>query len=251
VYDLKGGYRWYKTVESFLNNELTSKNRGRWFYAHAGGMADMLFILQYLVDKPQYTIEASFSSSSAIIVHVKRGKNVWHFVDSLWLLKGSLAQIAEIIGMEKGEVDFDNATVAELIPYNEQDCKILWHAISMFENTMLNLGGQLQMTLASTAMWLFRRQHLKESILTSDWLNTRAKESYVASRVEPYRRECKNGFYFDINSSFPYAMTFPAPGNLIRTSNRLDDERLGDPEFLFITHVEIEVMEDYLQLSLQ
>src|SRR5271154_4575395 len=66
-------YRWYTSVESFLNGELTSANRGKWFYAHAGGLADFQFLLHDLLQRNGYQIEAAFSGSSAIIVHVRKG----------------------------------------------------------------------------------------------------------------------------------------------------------------------------------
>lgn len=221
VYDgLK--YRYYFTIEDFLNTELTKANAGKWFYAHAGGLADMTFVLEYLVNQSEYQVDASFSGSSAIIVHVTRGRNRWTFVDSLWLIKAPLADIGELLGFEKGDVSsFDEATLEELIPYNERDCVLLWRAVSEFENRLLNLGGQLQMTQASCAMWLFRKRFLKGEIRTNESVNERARKAYFASRVEPFKRTIKDGFYYDINSSFPHAMTYPVPGNLIRTGRSI------------------------------
>lgn len=246
VYCKKRGYRWYKTIEDFLNAELTHKNRGKWFYAHAGGLADMLFVMEYLADNPVFHVDASFSGSSAIIVHIRRGKNVWHFIDSYWLLKGKLADIAKIVGMEKGEVDsFDDAPLEKLVPYNELDCVILWKAIDAFENALLEIGGQLQMTLASCSMFLFRKRFLKRTIHTSQWVNERARQSYIASRVEVFELKCQNAYYYDINSSFPYAMTFECPGNLLMSDKRLTISRLQDPDYQVLADLTIEVPEMY------
>lgn len=246
VYCQKRGYRWYKTIEDFLNAELTHKNRGKWFYAHAGGLADMLFVMEYLADNPAFHVQASFSGSSAIIVHIRRGKNVWHFIDSYWLLKAPLAKIAKMVDMEKGDVDsFDDSPLEELIPYNELDCLILWKAIDMFETVLLGIGGQLQMTLASCSMFLFRKRFLQRKIYTSEWINQRARESYSASRVEPFQLECENGYYYDINSSFPYAMTFDCPGSLDTSNRILSLSRLQDNDYQVIADLTIEVPEMY------
>lgn len=219
-------YRHYVTVSAFLEGELTHRNRGRWFYAHAGGLADMIFVLETLLKSEGYKIEASFSGSSAIIVRVMRGKSKWVFVDSYWLLRDKLANLAKFVEMEKGDVDFEASNMAELIEYNELDCVILWRAISRFEMVLKSLGGQLQMTLASCSMFLFRSKYLKRVISTSPQVNAVSRQSYVASRVEIFSRECEQANYYDINSSFPYAMTFKAPGNLINANRTLPDHDL-------------------------
>lgn len=232
-------YRWYRTVEDFLACELNRENRGKWFYAHAGGLADIQFLFEKLVVDPRFSIKASFSGSSAIIVHVGKGKqtrwgnglghDVYHFIDSYWLLRDTLRNIGKSIGLEKGGAELSNdgtdeektkawfrdVSLTELVAYNEQDCVILWRAIEAFQMKLWEFGGQLQMTLASSAMRLFRRQYLSQDIETNDRLNEISRLTYIASRVEVFERECKNSYYLDINSSFPFSMTQPLPGNFL------------------------------------
>ncbi|KKM78681.1 hypothetical protein LCGC14_1357610, partial [marine sediment metagenome] len=130
-------YRCYNSIDTFLNRELTRENRGKWFYAHAGGLADFQFILERLSLRKGWTVKCAFSGSAAIICTVRRGKNAWHFVDSYWLLRDKLENIAKWIGLEKGEADkrqteeearefYATAPLPVLIEYNEQDCVILW-----------------------------------------------------------------------------------------------------------------------------
>lgn len=251
-------YRCYDSVKTFLNREMTSKNRGKWFYAHAGGLADFQFLLHCIEEKGGYSVGCSFSGSSAIICTIRRGKNAWHFIDSYWLLRDKLEEIALWIGMEKGEADkrqteeearefYATASLKELIPYNEQDCIILWRAIAHMQIALLNLGGQLQKTLASSAMNLFRRKFLVQNIPTCWAANARGQDGYFASRVEVFNSEC--GFvgadyfsadYYDINSSFPYAMTKACPGEYLGSTNHLPDYGL------YIADVTIDVPECYL-----
>lgn len=238
---------------------MTHENRGAWFYAHAGGLADVQFVFEAIIRRGgnDYDITASFSGSSAIIAHVrrKRGRNAWHFVDSYWLFRDSLAAIARSIGRTKtGPKALENATQAdvkewyasaplsELVPYNQNDCEILWHAIDQFENRVLEIGGQLQMTIASTAMHLFRRRYLKQGVSTNEIINSTGRKAYFASRVEVFQDKCEAALYFDINSSFPYAMTKPVPGEFERTSKRLTD----DPDKIFLVDATFTVPESYL-----
>lgn len=306
-------YESFSTVRELLDSILTRENRGRWFYAHAGGLSDMEFVLdeilqeikQNLVDDAgtRYTlrlptgeqkemgierheeygggdfrVRASFSGSSAIIVHVSKGKNAWHFCDSYWLLRDKLASIGKAIKIKKGDTPeavaflkraygkdklddltedelkkfFTDAPIEVLTSYNRVDCMILWKAIRQFEEEIQSLGGQLQQTIASTGMSLFRRQYLKRTIYTSEIANKIAEESYFASRVESVSRNASDFLMYDINSSFPFAMTFPQPGALKDVLSKIPEEWLemsdgavdpDDPreENIFIADVTIEV----------
>lgn len=241
VYDGKQ-YKCYRTVNEFLNDQLTKRNHGRWYYAHAGGLADMLFVMQALATRSDYEVQASFSGSSAIIVQIVRGRNKWVFCDSLWLFGTALKNVAKWVGLEKGSVDFETDDFQELAEYNRMDCVILWTAIDAFESALISLGGELMMTLASSAMRLFRRQFLTRDIKTHPEVNLAARESYFGSRVEVIHRHVTEGFYYDINSSFPYAMTQPAPGNLRGVSRSLSDKE----DALYLAHVDVEVPEIFL-----
>ena len=292
-------YRSFDTIRDLLDFMLVRETRGMWFFAHAGGLADMQFVLDELLDEIKrqtateccstltigedgekneehksgtWKIKASFSGSSAIIVHVIKGKNAWHFVDSYWLLRDKLGSIGKAIGVHKGDsveakewmsqrfgreiTDFEELSQPEkvifyrdvpmpiLIGYNKTDCEILWKAIAQFEGEILELGGQLQQTIASTAMTLFRRRFLQRDIFTSEKLNQIAQESYFASRVEVFNRNANDFLMYDINSSFPFAMTFPLPGNLsgFRTTLPEDDS----DACIYLANVTIEVPDMYL-----
>lgn len=232
VYD-GTNYRSYTRIQDFLNGELTPRNDGMWFYAHAGGLADIEFILNHLLDNPRPNIRVScaFSGSSAIIVRISNGKYSWYLLDSFWLIRQPLRKIAKWMGGEQkggseGSTDIFYGPLSVLRDYNELDCKILHEAITTLENTVLGLGGRLEMTIASTAMGLFRRKYLQQKINTSADINEISSGAYIASRVEVFEKEPPKGQtnYWDINSSFPYSMTFDAPGQLIGTSARMKDD---------------------------
>ena len=296
-------YQSFGTIHDLLDFMLSRETRGMWFFAHAGGLADMQFVLDELLDEIKrqkseeccaapvtkitigedgeknedhklgsWQIKASFSGSSAIIIHVIKGKNAWHFIDSYWLLRDKLASIGKAIGVLKGDsseakawmsdrfgreiADFEELSQPEkvifyrdvpmpiLIGYNRTDCEILWKAIDQFEKEIFALGGQLQQTIASTAMALFRRKYLLRDIFTSEMLNQIAQESYFASRVEVISRHVDDFKIYDINSSFPYAMTFPLPANLIGFQTSLPDEQSDN--CLYLANVTVEVPDLHL-----
>ena len=284
-------YEVFKTVAELVEFMLVREHRGMWFFAHAGGLSDMEFVLDELLQQIKcelprggpagqpvagrsrvvfgpdgsrqeetvqatgrggdtWTIKASFSGSSAIIIHVSRGKDTWHFVDSYWLFRDKLSKIGESIGIKKVDEDkrrtpeetrryYAETPLGVLIPYNRVDCEILWKAIHKFEEEVVALGGQLQQTIASTAMNLFRRSYLKQTLYTSEVANRVAMKSYFASRVEVFERDVEIFNIFDINSSFPYSMTFPLPGNLVAMGTSLPDRDSDD--CLYVADVTVEV----------
>jgi len=291
----------YSTVRELIDFLLTYENRARWFYAHAGGLADMEFVLDDLFKeikaeldtrpnrvtvtiaseelkkqgvtkiedyvKGQWKIRASFSGSSAIIIHVSKGKNAWHFIDSYWLFRDKLASIGKAIGIKKGDTPeavawikqrfgknsleeleassadiesfYRDAPLDVLVSYNRVDCEILWKAIAQFEAEIWELGGQLQQTIASTGMNLIRRAYLKKTIYTSDKINQIAELTYFSSRVEVTNRNIEDGIGYDINSSFPYSMTFPLPAGLTEVRTTIPD--VDSDECIYLADVTMEV----------
>jgi hypothetical protein len=281
-------YRHFLTAAELIEFMFTRENRGMWFFAHAGGLSDMEFVLDELLNqikesltsgsrtqvvydadgqkreetivasggedehKETWNIKASFSGSSAIIVHISKGKDTWHCVDSYWLFRDKLSKIGESIGIKKMDEEkrrtpeetrryYAETPLDVLIPYNKVDCEILWKAISEFEKEIVTLGGQLQQTIASTAMNLFRRSYLKQTIHTAEVANRLAMKGYFASRVEVFDRHVEDFKIYDINSSFPYSMTFPLPGNLLAMGTSLPKEE--SDSCLYMADATIEVPE--------
>lgn len=227
VYDKQRGYRFYRTIRKFLECELTRKNTKYRFYAHFGGSADIIYILQeVLKNVPELMANAIFAGSSAVIVRLNRDERTsWTFVDSGFLIRRPLADIGEWIGLAKGDkANIYTQNFEELREYNERDCVILYNAIERLQGQVNELGGNLKATLASSALDLFRRRFLRRTIPTKASINSLARQSYIASRVEVFRRECPLGEYYDINSSFPTSMTHPQPGELSHVSKKISDK---------------------------
>lgn len=265
IYDELRGYRHYEKIEHFFAREFTTENEGRWFYAHAGGAFDVQFILDEALKinrefkKPIFEIKATMSGGSAIIVRIRyTGKREGYtFIDSYWLLRTSLKNIGKWIGLDKLDQEkrrtreeareyFASAPLETLIPYNRQDCEILWTAIDRFQKVLLDMGTDLQVTQASTSMNLFLRNYLRKDIYIEETSNKIAYPAYYASRVEVFKKYCDDARYYDINSSFPYAMTFPLPFERTQGGGR-DSYHLSDnPDHLYIADVTVEVPEMYM-----
>ena len=44
-------FEWFRTTRELIDFMLVRENRSRWFYAHAGGLADMEFVLDELLNE--------------------------------------------------------------------------------------------------------------------------------------------------------------------------------------------------------
>lgn len=247
VYDGERYQAWHsdprRTVEDFLNAELTEENAGVTYFAHAGGLTDFQFVLDRIYHPDEahgYSIEMAFSGSSAIIVKISQDRKVWTFADSFWLLKDKLETIAKSIGRKKLNDYFCTnypscghkpkhcvfyAPIPILKNYNEEDNRILYDAIAKLEEDLIGLGGELKSTIASCAMRLFRGKFLKQEIPTHPKVNRIARLAYCSSRVEVLSHVLEgpaNGL--DFNSSFPWSMTKPQPGFFLGAYRKWKEE---------------------------
>lgn len=222
VFDKHCGYRHYsedrytdgrEMVTAFLRGECQRHNNGAWFFAHAGGLYDMVFVLPHLI-KVGWLIEAWFSGSSMVVCQVTNEHGKFMFCDSYFLLRAKLASIGEKLGFQKGECAWD-APLNELLVYNRRDCELLHRAVTVFEQALQNLGGELAPTIASCAMGLFRRSYMREGLRTHALTNDTLQPYYYGGRVEAFfRGPIKDCYYYDINSAYPAVMLTPLPANL-------------------------------------
>ena len=217
-------YRAFKTVEDGMDFMLQDHFAGYWWFAHNGGLADMVFLLEYF-RKSKHQVDARFSGSSAVLVEARkkgltRAKSkVWKFCDSFFLLRTRLAKIGKHLGLMKGDTEdtalYYREFCQELKDYNEQDNMILYTALNQFQDQILEMGGELKPTIAATALTLFKRRYLMDDLRTTDWVNNLVRASYIASRVEVFRKYGEDLKQWDINSSFPSSMIPPTPGELV------------------------------------
>jgi len=159
-------------------------------------------------------------------------------LDTFNLAPFSLATLGKILGLNKlkspTSLYNDNKGYArkpntdaekqELEIYNRRDCEVTKGFIEFFEDAILKLGGQMQITIASTAMDLYQRKYLKFPLkhefiknfeeITGMSINDYVFQSYAGGRTETFIRgkvEHVNGY--DVNSLYPTMMlaTYPYP----------------------------------------
>jgi hypothetical protein len=139
----------YESIADLLEKELTDENSGRWYFAHSGGRADFLFLVEEFLKQKESTdtnklvlkVDEKLAGGRIVFVNLSKGrwivqrdrygrpkltkddagntvpkrkwhtKSNWSFIDSTRIFQSSLADIGRTVGLEKAQ---DAKTIAYL-----------------------------------------------------------------------------------------------------------------------------------------
>jgi hypothetical protein len=227
-------------MKQFLLAVLDKKYYGYAHYAHFGGKFDFIYMLEELkkLDREFEIIDVNGRILS-IEINVDRTKGrFWKFNDSFAIMPKKLHEITHSFDvphkkieknffeiLEPNYVDkFDNWEMFK--EYLEYDCKGLYEAIGYFENIVNTYNGEIKLTIASTAMDTFKHAYLKTIINSLEdvkigknienedlFLKTEdlVRSYYFGGRCEIFTRYIEYGYYYDVNSLYPFVMLQPMP----------------------------------------
>jgi hypothetical protein len=220
-------FRGDRCMKEFIDRYITHRYRGNIFYAHFGSLFDFPMLLQELQDRPDLNIYPITKGSKIIKLTLKDDNDhQWYFHDSSALLNFSLAELTKTfkVSHKKLEVvkkdgNYDKK-LYELykknpklvIEYLMHDCKGLYEVIFGFKQKMLDIGGDLGLTIASTSLKTFKRGYQKNVLMMCDRpINDELRNAYFGGRTEIFRMYApeikgKYYFYYDINSLYPFVM---------------------------------------------
>ena len=231
-----GFYNGYKYVEwrgpdcceQFVDYLTNHNFKGITIYSHNGGNFDHLFLVEPMLSKKGWKLEATPIQSRMFRmdwIQVKSKKKIT-FLDTVCVIPMSLAEACQTFDAPlKGEIDYENEKDPEVWSrYLKRDCQSLYAVMESFQRIINNLGGQLQPTIAACAMDLFQRQFLYRPIRTNrHWpdctdldckncLGDFVRQAYYGGRVEMFIPEGESLFYYDYNSHYPACMLESMPG---------------------------------------
>ena len=131
------------------------------------------------------------------------------FYDSLNHFQMPLKKLGEQIGIEKKAFDIHS------VEYVTTDALICLKAITKARDFMSSLGGKLGATSGSSSTSVWRYMTQDDYLLgpvDNEWL----RQSYYGGRTELFRTEARGTIRaYDINSMYPYCMTFDYPEYLV------------------------------------
>jgi len=193
----------FKDTEKFRNWLYTMADKSRYFIA-TNLEYDLIncFGCRWDLLRTRLKAEGRIIVSSAM-----KGTRVI-FYDSLNHWKASVKAMGEQLGLPKLEMNLKSWE------YVERDTEITWKYASLMQERYNKLGANFNATLPSSSLDLFRRNYLsfavkqpKEEILKKLFLG------YYGGRVEVFNTSPHTGdiYYIDVNSMYPYVMTFPYP----------------------------------------
>lgn len=231
--------RVYSKPETLASDLSARRMKGVHIYSHKPTY-DIGVLVPWLPDDTQLLFIGSklfrgrLSYGNNHTVHVNDSCNLWY--------GQSLTEIAKEVGMERlapppSIMVKDSPTVPRMIEsvpkevsleeYTEREAQITYAGVRLLQDELLALGGQLRDTLASTAMDLYRRQHLDSEYYTPFYYrNQFARRAYYGGRCEPYVLGWWDRVnFYDFNSHYPAQMLghdYPNPNTLIGPTCRTD-----------------------------
>lgn len=236
-------YRCFDNMDDFIKFVIRKKYYNYNIYAHNGGRFDFKFLLDSL-NNFDYDFHIVDVNGNILQIQIPtqyyrndKGelliKYTINFRDSYMLMKDSLHKLSHSFNVphKKVECNFFDRSKKDYVDkfdnwgmfreYLEYDCKGLYECIKLFENVIHDYGGNIKLTIASTALSLFRNNYLKSWIypinkeikighlLGKDIkinIENEIRKYYIGGRTEIDKRYGEYLFYYDINSLYPYMM---------------------------------------------
>lgn len=223
----------HETPGSFLDRIDRKQYNGWTFYAHNGGRFDFLFLMDEIERRGwQYKLIESGSGIAAMIIKTKKGYTL-NFQDSYALLPASLKKLSDSFQPAHRKQDFDHEKKkkinAQLLRYLENDCLCLYEILSIYYAQEFVTGRAV--TYAGQALQTFKDKFLdaESEIYTMPDDDEREfrRRYYAAGRCEVFKGAGRDLFYYDINSSFPAAMTEEMPAGEYRHVTRYHAGLIG------------------------
>jgi len=234
VYD-ESGYQVFYNKED-MKKFILSKNVYRYksYVIATNLMFDFFALFDYEeLDNFNFIFRGSeLLTCQKIIKNKDRNRKV-KFIDTFhFASKISLKNLGKIIGIDKypspyfiGEIPNNDLYISllenkktytqkqYLEVYNIRDSEITYKFSKFFENSLINMGGELKPTIASISINYFRLKYLFENYRTPT--NNECVfmyKGYYGGRTEVFKRgKIQNLYYYDFNSLYPSVMLYDYP----------------------------------------
>lgn len=158
-----------------------------------------------------WSIRAIVEACPPVIIRYHRDGDKLTILDTLNYFRESLASMGESLGQHKTDIDLDNASVDELLPYCRNDVDIVRQCMINLIRFVQEQGiSRMTHTVSSLAFQSFAETHLKHDVYIDG--NERrvaiARASYFGGRTECFKIGHYKGKFrlIDVNSMYPHVM---------------------------------------------
>ncbi len=176
-----------------------------WFDIRVGKLQDLL-------TDAGFKVKNYFSNGKVLVIKMARERQSIKFINIQNIWPMSVAAIGDVIGLPKLDVDFDNVTDEELLPYCYRDTEIIYKAMMYWFGFIKTHDlGSFGITLASQAFNAYRHRFMFSPIAihNNEQISTFERLAYFGGRTECHRIgkvPAKKIYVVDINSQYPYVM---------------------------------------------
>ena len=213
--------------ENYMDKTIQKGNRKKkktkfYFWAHNGSRYDNIYLVRPLLNR-RFDIDyrgTELNMKSIVVFNI-------NFMDFNCIFTGKLDNLGKMfLGRGKQEFVIESITkedytdyLEDIVNYCMKDCILLYDLIMLYFDMMSKIkvkGDSLKEVLAisaaSLSVKIFRRHFLEEVLYSSDTYTQDAeRSSYKGGIVVALKERLSNGYSYDINSSYPYAMLKPMP----------------------------------------
>lgn len=195
-------------------------------------------IWRYKSSRPRRTFEERKKADQQ-----DRKLGVLRFLDSFRVMPVSLNKIIQMFqlrdnneGKMKIDLDLPEYDVETWIAYNRVDTVMLWRGMMKYQGLIDEMGGEVGITAPSTAVKLLRRKYIPDDLKIyrnihfpecpkdgcEGCAHKFVRQGYFGGRTEVYMLRGE-GYYYDVNSSYPFSMKKPMPIGEMEVTNENED----------------------------
>lgn len=236
-----------------LDRRIPSKSK---YYLVAHNILFDLTVLDVFTLLPElgWKMVSFYSKGMTNIFRWKQAERTLIMMDNGNLFPGKLAKWGRLLGLDKGEVEFDTVSDEELAAYCRNDVEIMirsWRAWLGFLDQ--HDCGDFKLTIGSTAFNTWRHRFLDHKV----WIHSQElaleleREAYKGGRVETlFQGSINHGayYYLDINNMYGYVLEFfPYPKAIQGVSESVSIEMLKRKleRYSVIARVRLDTSDNY------
>ena len=199
-------------------NSLAMRYNSITLFAHNAGYDLQLSNAFVELDNLGWRVDTIYDDNGNTYVEWRKGHRVIRAVDSFFILRGSIAELGQLLGIGKLNMPGDEESDDAWVSYCARDVLILAASIYNWLRFIREHDlGSFRYTLAGQALQAFRHRFMSEKIYATrdeEVLNLEL-QAYRGGRSEAFLIGEVKGmklYKLDVNSMYPYVMAaFPHP----------------------------------------
>lgn len=214
-------------------------------FVHNLGKFDGIFIFKYLLNhfNKEFIKPVIDQNNSFVCFSIKLNHKEIKFLDSMRIFPVSLDNLCKTFGVDgktnkyKPEYNklnlFENSLLLnEWLNYSRQDSIALFKALIKAQSLYFNkykIDLTSIVSISSLSFKIFRQDFLESSIpILSRAEDSFIRESYSGGSTDYFRKYLSKGYWYDINSLYPFAMLNPMPHKIIKFHSDLTNFNLEE-----------------------